>query len=203
MLSALSFLLISASQPRDIPCGELAQPFLGSAVLVAFDLCVRSKVDETPIFERQQETGAIVRIPLMVAFHAQPWGNLSGAGVPPVAIAYTVSAFIANYVVDYVGLSRNQIIGATALGGFGYLVSGTGCLVSDRVERMRVLGYARLLAAVSAICLFPILNLGTVFAYFLVLRLTFAITGRAYGAIGAFLPEQFKTRYRMTATGVP
>jgi predicted MFS family arabinose efflux permease len=206
MLSAASLLLISVlTTPESFIDWGWRIPFIASALLVAFGLYVRSRIEETPIFEREQERRGVVKAPLFEAFKAQPVAILRGAGVPLVAItfSYTASAFISNYGVDHLSLSRNQVIGATAVGGLMYTIfTLLGSVVSDRVGRKRILTSAQLAAAAWALCLFPILNTGTVFAYYLVLCLTFATAGAGYGAVGAFLPEQFKTRYRMSAIGV-
>ena len=89
------------------------------------------------------------------------------------------------------------------LSGLAYAVfTAAGAFFSDKLGRRRVICGAELVGVVWGLALFPVLNAGTILAYGFALCVTMAIAGIANGAIGAFLPEQFPTRYRYTASGI-
>ncbi|MDN5748199.1 MAG: hypothetical protein L0H64_06785 [Pseudonocardia sp.] len=59
--------------------------------------------------------------------------------------------------------------------------------------------YANAVAVPWSLLLFPVLDIGTPWAFAVGLSVTLGI---AYGPVGAYLPELFNTRYRYTAAGM-
>ncbi|MEZ2392021.1 MFS transporter [bacterium RCC_150] len=180
-------------------------PFVCTLVLVVIALYIRLKVEETPVFVKDRKRTSPARAPLFDALKNQPWTVLRAAGVAltTLAFVYTAQSFIANYGVSHLGLSLNQVLGATAIAGLVYAVfTGISATLSDRLGRRAVIGGANVAGVLWAFVLFPILNIGTIAAYGLALCFTMVIAGMVGGALGAFLPEQFPTRYRYTAAGV-
>lgn len=180
-------------------------PFVCTLVLVVIALYIRLKVEETPVFVQDQRRTSPQRAPLFDALKTQPWTIVRAAGVAltTLAFVYVAQSFVANYGVEHLGLSRNQVLGATAISGLVYtMFTGLGAALSDRLGRRAVICGAHLVGVAWAFFLFPILNTGTIAAYGLALCFTMAIAGMVGGAVGAFLPEQFPTRYRYTASGI-
>jgi MFS family permease len=56
-------------------------------------------------------------------------------------------------------------------------------------------------SAVWSLLLFPLLDTRSPVAFGVGVLVTLGLQGLGYGALGAFLPETFATRYRYTATG--
>lgn len=180
-------------------------PFLASGVLVLVALYIRLKVEESPVFTRQQAQPPVDSVPIVSAFREQPWIIVRVAGVALMSLTfvYVGNAFLANFGVSELGFTRNEVLSVGVLSGLvfaGFTV--VSAFVSDRFGRRPVIGGAQLIAVVWSLLLFPILSAGSLVVYGVVLCVTMMLAGLAYGAVGAFVPEQFPARYRYTAAGV-
>jgi MFS family permease len=120
-----------------------------------------------------------------------------------ITFVYVGSSFVANYGVDALGLTRNQVLAMSAVAGL-FFAGGTvlSAFVSDKIGRKPIVGGSQIVGVVWSLALFPILNTGSLAAYGIALCVTMGIAGMAYGAVGAFVPEQFQTSYRYTASGI-
>jgi MFS family permease len=205
-LSAATFLLVGLLvSPEAFISWGWRIPFLASALLVAVGLYIRLKVEETPVFEKEQKRSGPSNAPLFEAFKQQPGTILRGAGVALTALTFTyvTNSFVANYGVATLGFTRNTVLAVGAVAGLVYATfTVLSAFVSDRIGRRPTIGGAQIAAVVWSLLLFPILNVGSVFLYGVALCVAMAIAGLAYGAVGAFLPEQFPTRYRYSAAGI-
>ncbi|KAA9163236.1 MHS family MFS transporter [Amycolatopsis acidicola] len=203
-LSPAILLLVGVlSTPESFIAWGWRVPFLAGAVLVIVGLYIRLKVEETPVFAKSKQRGQ-TGVPMLEAFKHQSWTMLRGIGVPltTITFVYVAQSFVSNYGVEHLALSRNQVLAVSALSGLFYAAfTVLSAFLSDRAGRRRVIGGAHVLGVVWGVLLFPVLNLGTFPVYAAALCVTMAIAGLAYGAVGAFLPEQFPTRYRYTAAG--
>lgn len=205
-LSALTLLIVSSLvDPATFIAWGWRVPFLASAPLVIVALYIRLKVEETDAFVADRNRGKTASIPLFQALKHQPWTMVRCAGVAltTLTLVYVAQSFVANYGVTHVGLSRNEVLIATMVSGLFY--AGFTCissLLSDRMSRRTLIGGSHLLAVVWALVLFPLVNTGSFAAYIAGLCGSMAIAGLAYGGVAVFLPEQFPTRYRYTASGV-
>jgi MFS family permease len=205
-LSAATFLFVGLLvSPEAFISWGWRIPFLASALLVVVGLYIRLKVEETPVFEKEQKRSGPSNTPLFEAFKRQPGTILRGAGVALTAITFTyvTNSYVANYGVASLGFTRNTVLAVGAAAGLVYAgFTVLSAFVSDRLGRRPTIGGAQIAAVVWSLLLFPILNLGSIFLYGLAVCVAMAIAGLSYGAVGAFLPEQFPTRYRYTAAGI-
>ncbi|MFE5838784.1 MFS transporter [Arthrobacter sp. NPDC056493] len=204
ILGSATFLLTSAlmSQDEFVSYGWRI-PFLASGLLVIVGLYLRLKVEETPVFKKEHDRGSS-RVPFVEAFKKQPGAILRGAGaiLMVFSFAYFSSTYLISYASHTLKLSSTTILVIGILSGAAYSLGvPVSAILSDRIGRKKVIGGANIIAAVWALAIFAILDLGTVTAFAVTACVTFFIAGLAYGPIGAFLPEQFHTRYRYTATG--
>lgn len=182
-------------------------PFVGSLVLVFLALYIRLRVTETPAFEQEQarNQSRSDSPPLFEAFRRQPKVILRGAGVAltTVSFVYVAQSFLSGYGVNDLNFTNNAVFAAITVSGIFYaggtVVSG---ILSDHIGRRVMISGAQIMGAIWALALFPVLNMATMVSYTTALCITMGIAGLAYGAVGAFLPEQFPTRYRYTAAGV-
>ncbi|WP_328469034.1 MHS family MFS transporter [Actinoplanes sp. NBC_00393] len=181
-------------------------PFLISVVLVAVGLYVRLRIEETPAFEaearRRRDDGGL---PFKDAFK-HGWRRIllgSGALVMAFSLGYIGIAYLTNYGTATLGLSRPTVLLA---GIIGNLVNGLFCVLggtlSDRFGRRKVLLTANMLGIPWALLLFPVLDVGTIGAFYAGMLITFMIAGTGFGVAGSFLSELFPTRYRYTAAGL-
>lgn len=181
-------------------------PFLISIVLVFVGLYARLRIEETPAFEaeakrRRQGDG----LPFKEAF-AHQWREIllgAGALVMAFSLGYVGIAFLTNYGTATLHLPRPQVLGA---GMFGNLLNCLAIIVggslTDRFGRRRVLLVANVVGVAWALVLFPILDTGSLGAFWLGMSVTFLIAGTGFGVAGSFLSELFHARYRYTAAGL-
>ena len=180
-------------------------PFLISIVLVAVGLYVRLRIEETPVFRAEAQRGQAGGLPFKEAFTHQWKEILLGAGslVMAFSLGYVGIAFLTNYGTATLHLPRPQVLGA---GMFGNLLNCVaiiaGGTLTDRFGRRRVLLVANVVGIPWALALFPVLDTGSIGAFWLGESVTFLIAGVGFGVAGSFLSELFHTRYRYTAAGL-
>ncbi|WP_345448546.1 MFS transporter [Arthrobacter gyeryongensis] len=204
ILGSTTFLLTSAvmSQSDFVSYGWRI-PFLASGLLVIVGLYLRLKVEETPVFKKEHHRGAS-RVPFLEAFKKQASAILRGAGaiLMVFSLVYFASTYLISYASHTLKLSSSTVLVIGIFGGVAYsLAVPISAVLSDRIGRKKVIGGANIIGAVWSLAIFAVLDVGTVPAFAATSCVTFFIAGLAYGPIGAFLPEQFHTRYRYTATG--
>ncbi|GAA0934570.1 MFS transporter [Pseudonocardia zijingensis] len=185
-------------------------PFLVSAVLVGVGLYVRLNIEETPAFVRarsQREASAqLGTAPLVSAIRSQARTILlgGGTGIALFAFFYIGTAYLTSYGASAsgVGLSRQTVLAMGIASGiaFGTMTVVSGRL-SDRIGRRRLVIASCAAAAVWALVLFPLLGVGTGWAFGIGLVVTLAIVGVQHGPMGAMFPELFETRHRYSGAG--
>ena len=191
-------------------------PFLLSLLLVIFSYVVRSKLKESPLFEKLKASGKASKSPLRDSFlHPENrklvilalLGATAGQGV----VWYT-GQFYALYYLQTVlkinFITANKIIAVALLIGTPFFVV-FGAL-SDRIGRKKIMMTGCLLAALFY---YPIYR-GMVGAAtnpadpqfsFLVLMVLIQVlfVTMVYGPIAAFLVELFPTKVRYTSMSLP
>lgn len=216
-LSGATFLFVSLAVPQDaFLAWGWRVPFLLAGVLLAFSLYMRLQVEESPVFTKSVATQQAQaeqpkaeqpkkKAPLFAAFREQPLTLLKGAGVAlaSLTLLYVANAFITNYGNTQLGLSQNSVLLVSTIAGLFFATfTVVSSVISDRWGRRRVIGWTQVVGAVWCLMLFPILNLATFPTYLIALMVTMTIAGLAYGAVGAYLPEQFSPAHRYSAAGV-
>ncbi|WP_218156872.1 MFS transporter [Amycolatopsis saalfeldensis] len=181
-------------------------PFLISIVLVAVGLYVRLRIEETPVFRaeaRRRQPGESLPFKEAVAHQGKEILLGAGALVMAFSLGYVGIAFLTGYGTGALHLPRPQVLGA---GMFGNLLNClaiiAGGALTDRFGRRRVLLVANVIGVPWALALFPVLDTGTIGAFWLGMSVTFLIAGVGFGVAGSFLSELFHTRYRYTAAGL-
>lgn len=166
----------------------------------------RLKIEETPVFTKALKHKEIPRqIPFVDAFKSQPRAILLGAGVAMMSLSflYVCNSYLANYATTELGYTRNFTLTVQLLSGLMFAAGVVASAVfSDRIGRKPMIGGANLAAVIWAPLIFPLVASGGPAFYAVAIIVTLTIAGLAYGAVGAFLPEQFHTRYRHTAVGM-
>jgi metabolite-proton symporter len=181
-------------------------PFLISVVLVGVGLWVRMTIDETPVFTRAATTNK-GRPPILEVFRVQPREVLLSGGVLTIVFTlfYIGTAFLTSYGTSPTGagLDRPTVLtlGVVAAVAFGTTTAVSGIL-SDRFGRRKVIVACCAVAIPWALVLFPVMGTGSTAGFAVGLVGTLAIFGIAYGPVGAYLPEMFRTRYRYTGAGM-
>lgn len=136
-------------------------PFLASVALLLVDWLIRTRVPESPAFERLRATGRAVRSPMIEALRRHPGRMLAiiGARTAENAWFYLVSTFALAYAANQLKLPRSEILHAVTLGAALSLVTTplAGHL-SDRLGQKRLYQAALLLMCLFAAPFFAMLG---------------------------------------------
>jgi metabolite-proton symporter len=187
-------------------------PFILSGVLVIIGLYIRLRVQETPVFAKEQErrsadASAPRKLPIWESIRRQPREILLAGGAAAMLFAffYIGTAFLTSYGTNPTGLAHSRpevltagIIAALVFAG-STIASG---ILSDRFGRRNIVLASVLIAVPWSLVLFPLLDSGSIWAFGAGLCVTMLIVGGSYGPVGSYLPELFETRYRYTGAGM-
>ncbi|MEO6960000.1 MAG: MFS transporter [Burkholderiaceae bacterium] len=205
-LGTLSFFALAYLDEEQFMSWGWRLPFLASALLVVVGTYIRLRVEETPDFERNVREGTIERFPVLETIRRHPKDLLIGLGarITEISWIYVLTIFGLSYAVTNLGLPRNLVLGAIALGAIGELITIPlfGAL-SDRIGRRPVY----MLGCVAAIALaFPIFwgietkDPGTVILAFVVGMSVGH--GIMYGVQASFLSEMFPSNLRYSGASL-
>jgi len=100
-------------------------PFAGSAALVVIGIFIRLRIDETPDFKRVLREGNVARLPVLDTILHHPKDLMIGLGarITEISWIYVLTIFGLSYAVTDLGLSRNLVLGAIALGAAVELIT--------------------------------------------------------------------------------
>ncbi|HEY8278004.1 MAG TPA: MFS transporter [Bdellovibrionota bacterium] len=186
-------------------------PFLASIVLVAFSYVIRSRMQESPVFQKLKKSGKGSSSPLRDSF-LEPENRklvilaLVGATAGQGVVWYTGQFYALYFLQTVMKLEfgkTNQIIAVALLLGTPFFVF-FGAL-SDRIGRKKIMLSGMLLAGLTYYPIYSTMmtsadNLGLL--TFLVWIQVIYVT-MVYGPIAAFLVELFPTKIRYTSMSLP
>ncbi|MFH9417287.1 MFS transporter [Streptomyces rochei] len=186
-------------------------PFLFSAVMVAIGLWVRSRLVESAVFTKTQETGKVRKLPLATVVQGH-WRQLI------LGTFIMLATYVLFYLMTTFSLSYGRTAEDAAVPGLGYsyttfvlmmifgvlffavftLVSGP---LADKYGRRTTLIWITAAIVVFGLVWVPLMGLGTL-GVVLWLVLGFTLMGMTFGPMGALLPELFPTSVRYTGSGI-
>ena len=181
-------------------------PFISSAALIVIGVFIRLRIPESPDFERVMREGTVERFPVLATILHHPKDLMIGLGarITEISWIYVITIFGLSYAVTNLGLSRNLVLGAIALGALGELITIPlfGHL-SDRIGRRSVY----LLGCIAAILLsFPIFwGIGTREPAIVILSFIIGMSvghGIMYGVQASFLSEMFPSNLRYSGASL-
>lgn len=177
-------------------------PFLASAVLLVIGLYIRSNITETPEFKRVRAHGDIVRVPLVDVVRNYPKQVLATAGIYLGAITvpfYTVWVFLVYYATAQLHVDRSAVLFGVVITNFILLAATVaGGLVSDRIGQRPTFVLGAALQAVVAFPLFWLVDLADPLSVGLGMLIFAAPLWFLWGALAAFVAEQFPAGVRYT-----
>jgi MFS transporter, MHS family, shikimate and dehydroshikimate transport protein len=181
-------------------------PFIASAALVAIGVFIRLRIPETPDFKDVLREGKVARFPVLETILRHPKDLIIGLGarITEISWIYVITIFGLNYAVQTLGLSRNLVLGAIALGAAGELVTIPLCgHLSDLVGRRLIY----LVGCVAAILLsFPIFwGIESRDPTIVVLAFVIGMSvghGIMYGVQASFLSEMFPSNLRYSGASL-
>jgi MFS family permease len=177
--------------------------FLLSAVLVAFGLIIRSRLEETPVFKELEARGDRPTAPVTEVLRTQRRPLIAAilARVGPDVLYAMFAVFVLTYATKELDMSRGQAVTAVLIGSACQvgLIPFSGYL-SDRYGRRLIYGIGAVGGAIWSVVFFAIASsLGT-----LVLGVVVGLVFHSlmYGPQAAFVSEQFTARLRYTGSSL-
>lgn len=174
-------------------------PFLVSIVLVAVGGFVRSKLTETPVFEKLQKEKSTSKSPFIDTLLTEPKSLIIGIGlkITEVTWAYLLTVFCVVYAVNNLGQTRSAMMDAVLIASainvvaiplFGYL--------SDLVGRKKIYIAGSLITLVMSYPIFAMLESGNIL-WAMTIGL---VLGNALmmAPLATYLPEIFNSNVRFT-----
>jgi len=177
--------------------------FLLSAVLVAFGLFIRAKLEETPVFRELEARGDRPTAPVTEVFRTQTRGLVAAilSRVGPDVVYAMFAVFVLTYATKELGMSRGQAVTAVLVGSAFQvgLIPLAGWL-SDKYGRRLVYGIGAVLGALWSVVFFAMASsLATVLPGVVVGLFFHSLM---YGPQAAFVSEQFTARLRYTGSSL-
>ena len=177
-------------------------PFLCSILLLAIGLYIRLKVEETPAFRRMQQSGNVIRVPIVTLLRDYPREiacttalYLGGITVP----FYTVWVFLIYYSTAVLHFGRTEVLLGVVINNVLLLAATLGGgVISDRVGRRAPYLASVVALAVAAFPFFWVAGRGDVGWVWLAMFLLGAPQWLAWGVLPALFAEYFPTNLRYT-----
>ena len=206
LLSTSAFSVVSMLPEEQLLSWGWRVPFLLSLLLVGVGVFIRLRIAETPAFNRVQETGAVVRIPLLDALRSHPRNILlaMGARLAENGVFYVYSVFVLVYVTEQLKLPRSMALNGVLLATAGELISipAFGAL-SDRIGRRPVYMGGAAFSALFAFPFFWLIDTQHSTLVWLAIVLGLAIGhGAMYGPQASFFSELFGARVRYSGASL-
>jgi len=202
-LSNLTVLLMQQSmEPEAFLAWGWRLPLITSIVLFGVGMYLRTKVEETPVFQQTQENQAIARVPLFQVFRTQPKILLAttlmraGSSIP----VFIFSAFILSYGPAR-GLSPASVlisvIAAGALAGVATPIAG---MSADRFGRLLVWRIGAVLTTALSVALFVCLDNGASSTALVLITFSLVPFSMMFGPEAALLSRSFAPAWRYSGS---
>jgi MHS family shikimate/dehydroshikimate transporter-like MFS transporter len=198
--ASLSFAAVARMPEAEFLSWGWRLPFLGSIVLVALGYYVRTKVAESPVFEKLKEAKQLSKLPVVEAITKNTRSFLVSAGlkVSENAWVYILTVFIVLYATTYLKLPRQMILDAFLYAAvvefitipiFGYL--------SDKIGRRPLYFFGSLFTVAFVFPLFWLIDSksAAIITATVIVALSFG-HGTMFGPQAAYFPELFGARVR-------
>ncbi|MDX3000035.1 MFS transporter [Kribbella solani] len=177
--------------------------FLLSAVLVAFGLLIRSKLEETPVFLELEAKGDRPTAPVseVLRTETRPLVAAILARVGPDVLYALFAVFVLTYATKELEMSRGQAVTCVLVGSALQvgMIPWSGWL-SDRYGRRRIYAIGAVGGAIWSIIFFATASSLATLLPGVVVGLVFH--SLMYGPQAAFVSEQFTARLRYTGSSL-
>ena len=179
--------------------------FLLSAVLVAFGLWIRLRLEETPVFKQILDHQDRPKAPVSEVTRTELRGVVAGllVRVCPDVLYSLFTVFVLTYIVKELGMAKGQGSAAIMIGSAIQiaLMPAFGAL-SDRMNRRKLYLYGTIAAAIWPFLFFPMISGGSFLALAAGIVIALVIHAALYGPQAALITEQFSPRLRYTGSSL-
>ena len=196
-------LLVTTVSAEDMRSWGWRVPFLLALPVGAIGLYIRSRVEETPLFDKIEEKGAKVEHPIKSLLGtARGWKMLGRSqffNLPASIPAYLLLTFMPAWLVSSVHLTRGQALTSVTIAVVAAMVmQPIGARASDRFGRRPLLFTICVAELILAYPAFMLLHVGGHFFATAGLVLIGVVHGLATGCQAAPTLESFPTKIRYT-----
>lgn len=174
-------------------------PFLFSVVLIVVGLLIRTRIAETPSFERVQQEDEVARMPIVEVLRTQKKEVLQALGMrwAENISFYIFATLLISYATTGVGFSRTTaLVAVTIAGAFCIVALPFFAALSDRVGRRRVYMAGAIGVAVVVFPFFWLVQTGNTALLYLAAVLMATPWAAMYGPQAGFFAEMFSARHR-------
>jgi MFS family permease len=179
--------------------------FLLSAVLVAFGIWIRLRIEETPVFEEIKRQGLTPKAPLKEVFSHELKGLVAGCLVrvcPDVMYAMS-TVFVLTYATKQQGLKPSQALWAVVIGSaVQTLMIPAAAYLSDRFKRRAVYAFGGLCSIAWPFAFFPLMSSMGYTGVVLAVIAGLFCNSLMYGPQAALISEQFSPRLRYAGSSL-
>jgi len=200
-----AFILAHNLAPASYDSWGWRVPFVLGFLLGPIGYYLRTKVAETPAYERNAERKAISHAPLTEALsqHGKKVAQAFGLSVIGIVANFVMIVYMPTYAIKTLHMSADTALLSSVLANFTLMMLTPlmGAL-SDRIGRRPLIGICGTLYLLASYPLYTLLGSGT-FQVLLGVQLCVALMQSMYtGPLPATLSEMFPTRVRYTALSV-
>jgi MFS family permease len=205
LTSNLAFLAVAGLPDEDFLAWGWRIPFLLSILLLVVGMIVRSKLSESPEFQRVKETKQVTKMPVATLFREQPRVVLlaSLAAIPPPLVGYTVMVYMLSYGTRAVGFDRPTLLTLILLSTIPWIAGiyvAARCADRWGAGRIYVIGTAT--AVIWAFPLFWLVDTGSVAAALIAFMVAGVVQAIMAGAQGGWFTEIFEARIRYSGASI-
>lgn len=202
VLSTVVFIPISNLPEQDLMTWGWRIPFLLSVFVLAIAFWVRTKLDETPVFEEEvAEAGEVKKLPAGEVLRYQGMDVLRVVLMSAFSLMQTIfTVFGLSYAVDHGGFARTDILTVNAVAvGLSMAFMPLAGKLSDRVGRKPLLLTAMIGCAVTIYLYFLALGTGDIWWVFAASFLFMSVLYSGYNGVWtSFYGELFAAPVRYT-----
>jgi MFS family permease len=205
LATGLLFFLNSSMSREDFAAWGWRVPFLLSIVLIVVGYLIRRAVAESPVFQEMAARKAESKAPLgeLVRSHKKPVLYSTMIFIANNAAGYLLIAFFIAYATRTLQMPTPQILLATTLASFGWLIfTLAGGWLSDRIGRVKTFltGYAIIFAWM--IPMFALIDTKNILLYGVALFVLTIGLGLSYGPMSAMYAEMFPANVRYSGVSI-
>lgn len=180
-------------------------PFLIALPLLLVAVYIRSKLEESPVFRQLEESGEVVKSPVLTTFR-DSWRQIiigMAAALLGVGGFYLVTAFCVWYGVNVLGYSSSlMLLGSMVAAAVEILILLWGGMLGAKYGASKVILWGGIVSAIVAVPAFFMLSSGN--SVLVVLAMTLAVSALSlpYAASGTVLTGLFPAKTRYTGVGL-
>ncbi len=203
--SLSAYLLANYLAPDAFASWGWRVPFVLGFVLGPIGYYLRTRVAETPAFERNVEKQAVSHAPLTEAWATHRTKIIQAFGLSIIGIVanYVMIVFMPTYAIKTLHIdAASALLSATLANLLVMILTPFTGALSDKVGRRPMIGASSVLYLLLAYPLYLLVTVGT-FQMLLLAQLIVAVMQSLYtGTIPVILAEMFPTRVRYTALSI-